>query len=789
MARKKDKHKEEDEMGWDKEDKDEAKQAEKLKGTDLDVGKVSYHDDDGVIETYDEDTGKMEGKIVLKDGNEEGLLTIVKIAENVDIEQDHMANPTKISFNGQFSVHNPSTVDRLWDIDILLKNKQFTNLKSEAIKIRELGVKDDDNTYTEDFQLAQDAKNLLIVKEYVNTLENADDILNLNDIERDLDNLSQKTGATEAGPAKEAVKKPADKAVPAGEKDLKTEYEALTVAELKDLCEQRGIEVPGGAKKGDIINLLLNDEDGIKVDDDDEDYDGAAAEEVSLESFGISISKLNTVTFVVAMKSFFETPVTNLKITKTIPAEFENVIIVDTSVGMAEMEGSQIIWSIDELEPKIPVILKFRADITVETHDPVKTGVLEVIYTAASSFAGGFGVEKFDAYTRNRFYVDILERDEEPGVWDCSLVFENSSEFIIQLFNADVYAPENQAKKLVDIDPNDVPLLPAGAKWMSTGWVTQNEDYPTFRKKLEFRVMPDFQTEVNSIIKISDVELGLASITGSLTYDVAKIELPIEEEEGVTYVPTYKKTDINADLKAENNGSMPLDKLKITHKPFSDQFQPPSLEETKDEDGNVVPPEVQVLKNGKPVKIQPGDLRVEDNALIYDVDDLKNRPEGPFNPEDVYEVKYPVHAVNPVEGSEFDSDVLINANTDPRGPELEFQPIPDEVPVIKAIHLRRRYRLGKDIIPIGALGEYQIVISLENVGTTNMPLKNFVIMDKVPDSFNRSKFTMEPEVTDLKGEDILKWTVEQLNEGEKLEITYNIKGTGEYNPSQAQVAF
>ena len=133
-------------------------------------------------------------------------------------------------------------------------------------------------------------------------------------------------------------------------------------------------------------------------------------------------------------------------------------------------------------------------------------------------------------------------------------------------------------------------------------------------------------------------------------------------------------------------------------------------------------------------------------------------------------------------------NVIVNANTYPIGPELEYIPEVEEIPKLKAIHIRRKYRVGKDIIPMGnELGSYEIKIHIENVGT--FPLKNMSLKDKIPDSFERSDFSLEPQITDLKGEDILQWDIESIDEGELLEITYNIKGTGEYNASEAQETF
>ncbi|MHA1337465.1 MAG: hypothetical protein ACTSVV_04105, partial [Promethearchaeota archaeon] len=77
-------------------------------------------------------------------------------------------------------------------------------------------------------------------------------------------------------------------------------------------------------------------------------------------------------------------------------------------------------------------------------------------------------------------------------------------------------------------------------------------------------------------------------------------------------------------------------------------------------------------------------------------------------------------------------------------------------------------------------------LTVENIG--NSPLQNLVLLDKVPDSFEYGEYSLEPAVTDEVGADTLKWTIEKLEEGEKLEITYKIKGSGDYKPSEAQLA-
>jgi len=695
--------------GWAGEEAAEEKLAEGLKRSDIDDTKIMLVDRDistPVIETYDATTGELEGSILLKDGNREGVPGLVKIIENVDVELDHNSNIENINFKGKLSVENQSKKDRLWDIDLSLKNIESTSLKSNDIKIRELGTDKDTNTYTEEFVIKEEIKNLLLVQEYVNTLPEADNVLNLRDIETNLLKARDKTSKAGA--------KVKERVAPVEEEEEEEEDETL--------------------------------EDG-----------GTASDEFSLQAFGISIDKENTVTFAIAMRNLFAKAITNVKVVKNIPKDFSNPVIRDTTEGRAEVEGNKIVWNIEKLMPETTVLMKFTCSILVTDITKRKTGRIDVTYEASSSFAEGLDIDKYDAYTRNKFYVDTVERDEEPGVWDCKLVFENPSEFIIQLFNADVYSPEDESVKYVDIDPNDVPFLPAGAQWHSKKWKFESEEYPAFRKKLEFRVMPDFQTIVQGTASIADVILEIASITGDMFYDIEQ-------------VPTYKEKDVIATLKMINNGSAPLNEITVIHQHFNNEYQPPKADEIK------------VLWDKSEVELDSGAVSFDGNVFKISMKDLRNSSNGLFMPESSLEFQYPVHCINPAQESKYESEIIYYTNTYPISQELEFKP---EVPVLEALHLRRRFRIGKEVLPIGDLGNYEIILTLENIGTA--PLQKLDLMDKVPDSFEYSDFSIKPEITDEVGQDTLKWTIDKLMAEEKIEISYKISGTGAYSPSDAQL--
>ena len=710
---KKDKKKQPRRMGFDKSEAGEELIADALKRSDMDDGKVKLVDRDSatpVIETYDEDTGELEGSILLKGGNREGLLALVKVIEDVEVTQDHDANVGSFSFGGKISIENPSKSDRLWDIDVSLDNIGSTNLKSKDISIRELGTEYPDNVNTQEFELKKDVQNLFLVKEFISTLPEADEVLNINDIERELLALKDKSS------------KPSKKAT-------------ATIPPTAD-----------------------DDEDEDEEEEGETWEDGGTAVVSNLETFGISIDRENTITFAIALRNMFDKPVSDIEVIKTIPDDFTNPVVRDTTEGRAEIQGDKVIWKIDKLRPDYTVVLKLTCNITVNDIARRRTGSIDVTYKAASSFAEGLAIDKFDAYTRNKFFIDTLERDEEPNIWDNKLIFDNSSEFIIQLFNADVYSPDDESVKFIDIDPNDVPMLPSGAQWHSVKWQYESEDYPTFRKKLEFRVVPDYQYQVTVAVSISDVILEIASITGDMAYD--KVE-----------TPTYKSQDVVTTLKMANNGSAPLNEITIIQQSFTDEYQPPKADEIK------------LIWDGDEVELSGGAVSFETDVFTITLRDLKDTSTGMFKPDSTLEFQYPIHCMNPIRDSTFESEIIYHANTYPVSQELEFKP---EVPIIEALHIRRKFRTSKEVVPIGDLGNYRIILTLENIGESK--LYNLVLLDKVPDSFEYGTYSMTPKITDDVGQDTLKWAIDELEIGDKLEISYEITGTGEYSPSDAQLA-
>jgi len=66
-------------------------------------------------------------------------------------------------------------------------------------------------------------------------------------------------------------------------------------------------------------------------------------------------------------------------------------------------------------------------------------------------------------------------------------MFMNESEFQVKLVNLDVKNAET-SNQVLDIDPNEIPIIAAGATWTSLPWETETDDglEPRFLKTVEF---------------------------------------------------------------------------------------------------------------------------------------------------------------------------------------------------------------------------------------------------------------------------------------------------------------
>ncbi|MBN1330273.1 MAG: hypothetical protein JXA54_12435 [Candidatus Heimdallarchaeota archaeon] len=645
-------------LGFGLDEKEELENAEKLKGEDIDeVESVTQNN----LETYDEKSGKLEGKIKLGDNQMESKLVPIKFEEKIELFYEHDSSPLdkEIIRTGRMEIINESEKDRLWDIDLKLASISQTNIENESIILQELNPK---AIHDFEYTFEADVEPEISVQEFISTVGDPD-----------------------------------------------------------------------------------------------------------IESYSLAVNAENEIYMRLILSNDGTNDITKIATYKIIPDEFSNVQILNQSHGEAEIkekDGKKVIfWYIE----KLPQGAKAKIDLRVQVYVPnkdikLRSGKFAIKYLIPKMLSE-LEIKSFDAYTNNSFNIITTELDEEPNTYECKFIFENKSEFQIRLVNADVYNPNNSNEKFVDIDPNEIPLIPGGGSWESEVWTYQTEEgeYPEFKTQVEFFAIADHQLTSKIKLNFADVELAVAALEGAVGYDIEKL-------------PSFKITPFNLGAKVTNTGGADLNEVKLVEN-IQAEFLPPK------------PYEVEILFNGsiieKPdnaVTIEPNDQDpTKEHIITIQLENLKDSDYGPLKPGDEIEFKYPITAFKPTRETLYQANAILSANTYPRGKPIEIKAEPIEIEVV---HLRKNLAKGKNIQALESEGEYEITLSIKNLGEAE--ITNYKLKETIPIGLELFDVIPEANISEKDDSKILTWKFDTIGIGEIIEVIYKIKPTSEAKISETQ---
>ncbi len=488
-----------------------------------------------------------------------------------------------------------------------------------------------------------------------------------------------------------------------------------------------------------------------------------------IESYSLAVGAENEIFMRIKIKNTEYEEVSSIGVFKFIPDEFANPQILAQSTGSAEIKDKDgknyAHWEIEKLEGNEEATLDLRLNVYIESKETkIRTGEIAFKYLTPES-ASGIEIGSFDAYTNNSFNIVTSEIDDEPNKYECKFIFENPSEFMIRLVNADVYNEEDTSIKYVDIDPNDIPEIPAGGKWESNVWSFTAEDgeYPTFKTKVEFFAIADHQIATKVKVNIVDIELAVAALEGVIGYGIEKL-------------PSFKITPFTLSGKVTNTGGASLNEVTLVEN-IQAEFLPPK------------PSQVEVYLNGNIIDVPADAIKIEpddqdptvEHTVTVTLENLKDSDAGPLQPEENIEFKYPITAYNPTKETLYKADAILTANTFPPGKPIEIRADPIEIMVE---HIRRNIAKGKDIQALDTEGEFEITLSIKNMGESE--LTNYRLKEKVAAGLILSDVSHEAKISEKEGNKILAWKFETIAPNEVIKVTYKISPSAEAKISETQ---
>ena len=436
--------------------------------------------------------------------------------------------------------------------------------------------------------------------------------------------------------------------------------------------------------------------------------------------------------------------------------------------GGAEFDNGIVTWNVGRLNAGEKQVISMEGTIEVSTTKAIKAGQASATYRADSTLSNMM-FRELDAFCRGFTYMRVRE-DERPDNWKCQAIFENRSSFAVDLVKLQVRM-KGSDELLFDIHDVDEDVHPYG-KWESEERVVMAQSEPDFTYELSYSVLPRAIQSTEGSMKLEEKKLQVLEADITKTYSTSGLR-------------SYRAQKIQSVMTLENKGSSVINLMRITDD-IPGVFDAPTQEQlTIKLDGKAIDDEQFKAELVEGVTIEKEHKSPDGMGHTMTLTVGTRGPLG-LKPGKKIEITYPLNAPDPSpNNTRVDAPARIEFSAERFGPICTREP--SETPSIKVIHNRRNFSAGKQAIPLGGKGRYEVLILFENNGDT--ALSDLYINDVLPAQFEIKDWSMkgaegkrdDVKMTSEEGEGGLHivWHVPMVDKGERLEVSFDIKGSGE----------
>ena len=455
---------------------------------------------------------------------------------------------------------------------------------------------------------------------------------------------------------------------------------------------------------------------------------------------------------------------TDVMVTREIPSQL-NI----SATGGASIDDGTLSWDVGHLAAGESSTLRLSGTIHVDGIKPINAGVAKATYKADATLST-LSFRELDAFCRGFAYINSVE-SERPDNWECKTIFENRSSFTVDLVKLQV-SMKGSDDLLFDITDVSEDVLP-DSRWESETVTVESNGKPDFTWDLGYTVLP----------RASHSSEGSLELEASV---LQVLDASVSKNYSKTVLPSYRRHDLTATVKITNEGSSPINLIRLTDD-IPGLFDAPVAEDIAVKVGTSNMSEEQFkaeIGHGITIEKEMRSPDGEGHTLSMTIG--TKEPIG-LAPGKSLTITYPLVAPDPSPGNE--------AVAGPARCEFSaerFGPIctrdVDEVPVVKVRHHRRNFSAGKSVMPMGGKGRYEVLIIFENNGDT--ALQDVCINDVLPSNFELKDWTVRGEgrkkredvslnSTDGEAGSENVWSIPVVEKGERLEVSFEIMGDGE----------
>ena len=427
-------------------------------------------------------------------------------------------------------------------------------------------------------------------------------------------------------------------------------------------------------------------------------------------SLSIALSEeAGTVALTIEVENVSGVMLHNVNVTRNIPD-----CLAFNHSGASTIESGTLTWAVGSLNPGQKQVLSIEGEILVTSTKTISAGVSQATYEADSTLSS-LAFRDLDAFCRGFTYMRVRE-DERPDNWICQTIFENRSSFAVDLVKLQVRM-KGSDDLLFDVSDVKEDVHPQG-KWESDERTIMATAEPDFTYDLSYTVLPRATRKTEGTLKLEES-----------TFTVVDAE--ISKKYSTDTLRSFRQQGVDATMVVKNTGSATINLMRVTDD-IPGFFEAPDMET------------MTIMVNGKEL---PEDQWKGELAAGITLEKEHRSPDGDghtmtltvgtkgpigLKPGKKMEVSYKLNAPDPSPANErVDAPARFQFSSEQFGPVC-VRDAP-EAPSIRVSHLRRNFSAGKQAIPMGGKGRYEVLILFENNGDT--ALQDVFIRDVIPSNF------------------------------------------------------
>ena len=435
----------------------------------------------------------------------------------------------------------------------------------------------------------------------------------------------------------------------------------------------------------------------------------------------------------------------------------------------ATVDGNTMTWDVGSLHPGEKQVLSIEGQITVTSTKTIKAGSAQATYKADATLSN-LSFRDLDAFCRGFTYMRVRE-DERPDNWICQTIFENRSSFAVDLVKLQVRMKGSE-ELLFDVNDVKEDVHPQG-KWESEERNIMATAEPDFTYDLSYTVLPRAVQKTEGTIKLEESSLSV-------------VDADISKKYSTDTLKSFRQQHVSATLEVKNTGSAVINLMRITDD-IPGLFQAPEMDAmTILIDGKELPEDQWKGELSAGITLEKDHRSPDGDGHTMTLTVGTKGPIG-LKPGKSMVVKYKLKAPDPTPANErVDAPARFQFSSEQFGPVC-LRDVPD-APSVRVSHLRRNFSAGKQAIPMGGEGRYEVLILFENNGDT--ALQDVFIKDVIPSNFEIKDWHVrgvggekrtDVDMTTNETEDGIQitWKVPVVGKGERLDVSFEIKGEGE----------